>query len=105
VITSTSVTNPMSVSTSVDTLAPTTSVATPTTPGDERAAFLAALSAAGVPVSASGESEILIAQGLCKELASGTPRASLVDDLARMGGVMTPQTAEATVTAAEQTYC
>ncbi|WP_170176381.1 DUF732 domain-containing protein [Lentzea flaviverrucosa] len=74
-------------------------------PIDKRAEYLAALSAEGVPVSVSGDSEVLIAQGICNELASGAARAKLVDDLARMGGVMTPGRAEAMLAAAEQTYC
>lgn len=84
---------------------PTASGGEAARPADERAEYLAALSAAGVPVSVSGDSEVLIAQGVCNELAGGTARAKLVDDLARMGGVMTPDRAEAMVAAAEQTYC
>ncbi|MEV8441889.1 DUF732 domain-containing protein [Actinosynnema sp. NPDC051121] len=84
---------------------PTTSVEEAAVPGDKRAEYLAALAAAGVPVSVSGDSEVLIAQGVCNELAGGTVRAKLVDDLARMGGVMTPDRAEAMVAVAEQIYC
>ncbi|XVV07858.1 DUF732 domain-containing protein [Actinosynnema sp. CA-248983] len=84
---------------------PTTSSEEAAAPGDKRAAYLAALSAAGVPVSVRGDSEVLIAQGVCSELAGGASRAKLVGDLAGMGGVMTPDRAEVVVAAAEQTYC
>ncbi|MEO6086230.1 MAG: DUF732 domain-containing protein [Umezawaea sp.] len=74
-------------------------------PSDKGTAYLAALTAAGVPTSTSGASEIQIAQGVCQELAKGTPRAKLVGDLGAMGGLMTEDYAEAMVAAAESHYC
>lgn len=93
------------VTTSATASVPATSGEEAAPTSDKRAAYLAALSAAGVPVSVSGDSEVLIAQGVCSELADGAARTKLVGDLAGMGGVMTLDRAEAVVAAAEQTYC
>jgi hypothetical protein len=85
--------------------APSTSVAAPQQPSDKGTVYLAALTAAGVPTSTSGASEIQIARGVCQELAKGTPRAKLVGDLGATGGLMTEDYAEAMVAAAESHYC
>lgn len=70
-----------------------------------REPYLAVLRAADVPLSTTGDPEVLIAVGVCDQLAALTPRASLVHDLATMGGVATQEYAEAMVTAAEAHYC
>lgn len=85
--------------------APITTVPSVAPVGDKRGGYLAALKSAGVPTSTTGDSEVLIAQGVRNELGKGTSRAKLVGDLARMGGVMNDAYAEAMVSAAEQTYC
>jgi hypothetical protein len=63
------------------------------------------LTAAGVPTSTSGAAEIETARGVCDELAKGTPRVKVVDDLALRGGLMTEEQVDALVTAAETAYC
>lgn len=90
---------------SSDSSAPMTAAPSVAPATDKREAYLAALKSAGVPISTTGDSEVLIAQGVCNELGKGTSRAKLVDDLARMGGVMNETYAEATLSAAEQIYC
>ncbi|WNV84471.1 DUF732 domain-containing protein [Umezawaea sp. Da 62-37] len=77
----------------------------PPRPDDKGAAYLDALTSAGVPRSASGATEIQIAQGVCTQLAQGKSRQKLVEDIAAVGGLMTDDQADALVTAAEQHYC
>ncbi len=84
---------------------PSTTDVVPPRPADKGTAYLAALTAAGVPSSTSGATEIQIAQRVCGELAKGTPRAKLVDDIALLGGLMTEDQADLMVTAAENNYC
>lgn len=67
--------------------------------------FLEALTAAGVPSSTTGETEVQLARGVCSALAAGTPRVKVVDDIALRGGLMTEEQVDAMVTAAEQVYC
>ena len=71
----------------------------------KREAYLAALTAAGVPVSPTGDAEVLIAQAVCNEVPKGTSHATLVERVAGFGGGITPAQAEAIVTAAEDIYC
>ncbi|MCG8918335.1 DUF732 domain-containing protein [Actinokineospora sp. PR83] len=71
----------------------------------KREAYLAALTKAGVPVSATGDAEVLIAQAVCNERPKGTSHATLVERVAGFGGGITPAQAEAIVTAAEDSYC
>jgi hypothetical protein len=62
-----------------------------------------------MPVSVSGDTETLIAQGVCQQLAAGTPRAALVNDLnamtAPMFGVNGYYYAVAMVDTARENYC
>lgn len=84
---------------------PSNTAPAPAPPADKGAAYLSALTAGGVPTSTSGATEIQIAQRVCGELAKGTPRTKLVDDIALLGGLVTEDQADLMVTAAEQHYC
>ncbi|WP_170232008.1 DUF732 domain-containing protein [Saccharothrix saharensis] len=75
------------------------------TTGDKRAAYLAALSAAGISLTADGDAEVEVAQVVCEELAKGADRAELLSLLSSLGGPLTPAWAETMVSTAEKTYC
>jgi hypothetical protein len=77
----------------------------PTTSSERRNRFLASLREAGVPVSLTGESEVLIAEGLCKAFAAGATEARLVEDMQSLGAVWTPESASAMVRSAGTHYC
>lgn len=72
---------------------------------DRRARYLDALREAGVPVSQSGDAEVLIAEGVCLRLAAGISEDDLVRDVQGMGGVWTPENALAVVRSAGANYC
>lgn len=96
---------------------PTTQSATPSTPtpvasnSDDRNRdlYLADLRTQKVPVSVGGNTEILIAAGICDQLAAGTPRASLINDLnttyAPIAGINGYYYSVAIVDAAARDYC
>lgn len=75
------------------------------TPQERRARFLDSLREAGVPVSRSGDSEVLIAEGVCGRLALGVSENDLVKEIEAMGGVWTPANALAVVRSAGTNYC
>lgn len=62
-----------------------------------------------MPVSATGSTEVLIAQGVCRQLELGVPRASLINDLnamnAPLAGVDGYYYAVAEVDTATTYYC
>lgn len=71
--------------------------------------YLAALRNAGTPISTTGNSEVLIAQGVCAQLAAGADRTKLVNDLnatfAPLRGAQGYYDAVAMVDSARQYYC
>ncbi|OLR93364.1 hypothetical protein BJP25_18030 [Actinokineospora bangkokensis] len=103
----------------VTTAAPPAATKTPQQPGQQpgqppvtrvtgnpaRDGYLADITAAGVPVSATGDAEVLIGEAVCNELSRGTARATVVQNVASIGGGITPQGAEAMVAAAQKRLC
>jgi len=77
-------------------------VASPSSTGNEDG-FLAALRAGGVPVSASGESERLIGQGVCVQIHAGVSPDKLAHDLTATGYTLTQ--ASTVVAAAQENFC
>ena len=74
-----------------------------------RGFYLAALRNAGTPISTTGDPEVLIAQGVCAQLAKGVDRAVLVNDLnatfAPLRGAQGYYDAVTMVDSARQYYC
>lgn len=75
----------------------------PTTP--KALAYLAALRAAGVPTSDSGESETEAAAVICQQLAKGTAAADLVTALPTVLPTVNGRQAKSMVAVAQKTYC
>ncbi|WP_156757073.1 DUF732 domain-containing protein [Actinokineospora pegani] len=71
----------------------------------KREAYLQEIGAAGVPIGPTGDAEVLIAQGICKSLAQGAPRATMVSNVGNLGEEYTPARSEAMVAAAERHIC
>jgi hypothetical protein len=107
--------SPSTVTPVTSTTAPTSSSAAPTSSatGSPAAAspsstgnedgFLAALRAGGVPVSATGESERLIGQGICQQIHAGVSPDKLAHDLTGSGYTLAQ--AATVVSAAQGNFC
>lgn len=80
---------------------PATSVSPSSTSNED--GFLAALRAGGVPVSASGESERLIGQGVCQQIDAGVSPDKLAHDLTGSGYTLAQ--AATVVAAAQENFC
>lgn len=107
---STTVPTPSTAAPSASTTTPPTStvtatsapVASPSSTGNLDG-FLAALRAGGVPVSATGESEALIGQGVCEQIRAGNSPDKLAHDLTSAG--YTSAQAATVVAAAQENFC
>jgi hypothetical protein len=78
----------------------------PVDPASPKAvAYLAALRAAGVPTSDSGESEVQAGAVICQQLAKGTDAAELVQALPAVLPSVNSRQAKSMVTLAQQKYC
>lgn len=88
----------------------TTPEPVPSTSDDRnRDLYLSDLRTQGIPTSVSGGAEVRIAAGVCDQLAAGTPRASLINDLnatyAPLAGINAYYYSVAIVDVAARDYC
>lgn len=102
------VTSTTAPTTTATTTAPSSSATTPATPAPPSSTsnddgFLAALRAGGVPVSATGESERLIGQGVCQQIHAGVSPDKLAHDLTGSGYTLAQ--AATVVAAAQENFC
>lgn len=81
------------------------SAPTPVVAPSQRVEFLQEIDHVGVPRSASGNSEVLIGQGVCAQLALGRDLGSIATELARAVPLWTREQAMLVSTAARGALC